>query len=112
MLSIESLKAFGADTDEALQRCMNNEAFYLKLVGNIIADQKIFLLKNQQDNNKMDLAFETAHSLKGIYGNLSLTPIYVPVNALTELLRNRTQTDYSPLMNEIIRQKALLDNLA
>ena len=33
MLTIEKLREFGADTREGLTRCMNNEAFYLRLVG-------------------------------------------------------------------------------
>ena len=32
MLTIENLRAWGANTEEALRRCMNNEAFYLGLV--------------------------------------------------------------------------------
>ena len=32
MITLEQLRAWGADTDEALPRCLNNEGFYLKLV--------------------------------------------------------------------------------
>ena len=32
-MTIDSLKAFGANTAEGLARCMNNEAFYLRMVG-------------------------------------------------------------------------------
>ena len=32
MLTVEKLKEYGADTGEGLNRCMNNEAFYLRLV--------------------------------------------------------------------------------
>ena len=59
----------------------------------------------------LDKAFEVAHALKGIYGNLSLTPLTKPVSEITELLRSRTDTDYSALMNEIMAQKARLDAL-
>ena len=31
-MTIEQLKAYGANTDEALGRCFGNEAFYFKLV--------------------------------------------------------------------------------
>ena len=33
-------------------------------------------------------AFEAAHALKGAVGNLSLTPLYDPINEITELLRS------------------------
>ena len=32
MITLEQLRAWGADVDDALPRCLNNEAFYLKLV--------------------------------------------------------------------------------
>ena len=32
MLSIEALQSYGANVQEGLGRCLNNEAFYLRLV--------------------------------------------------------------------------------
>ena len=46
-------------------------------------------------------AFEAAHALKGSNGNLALTPIFAPVSEITELLRARAQTDYTPLIEAI-----------
>lgn len=34
MLTVEKLKAFGANTAEGVARCVNNEAFYLRMVSN------------------------------------------------------------------------------
>ena len=39
MLSIGALKNWGADVDEALVRCLNNENFYLMLVQKAVQDQ-------------------------------------------------------------------------
>ena len=83
MLTLEALRSYGADVEEGLHRCMNMEAFYLKLFD----------------------------SLKGIYGNLSLTPLFQPIQELTELLRARKDTDYSALLAEITAQKEKLDAL-
>lgn len=38
MLTIDMLRSFGADVEEGLGRCMNNEAFYLRLVGKVLDD--------------------------------------------------------------------------
>ena len=38
MLTIKSLKEYGANVDEGLGRCMNNEAFYLRLVNMAVGD--------------------------------------------------------------------------
>ena len=54
----------------------------------------------------------TAHALKGLYANLSLTPLTKPVSELTELLRNRTDTDHSALLAEAKAQFEKLCSLA
>ena len=59
----------------------------------------------------LDAAFESAHALKGVAGNLSLTPLYEPLVSITELLRAREDTDYSNLLNEILMQRDKLEKL-
>ena len=100
-MTIEELKAYGADTDAGLQRCMNNESFYLRLVKMIPGDDNFRKLKEAIEGGNLDAAFEAAHALKGILANLALTPLLAPVSEITELLRARTQTDYKPLMARI-----------
>ena len=109
MLTIEKLKEYGANVDEGLQRCMGNEDFYLKMVNLMLADNSIDKLKDAIAANNLDAAFEAAHALKGVASNLSLTPISEPAIEITELLRNRTEMDYSELVAKIVAQK---DNLA
>ncbi len=87
MMTVEALKAFGADTEEALRRCFNNEAFYLRLVGMGLADANFDKLKSAVEVGDNQAVFEAAHALKGSIGNVALTPIYEPICALTELLR-------------------------
>ncbi len=45
MLTIEKLRAYGADVDEGLARCMNMEDFYIGLVRKALADNKLPLLE-------------------------------------------------------------------
>lgn len=101
MLTLDGLKAFGADTEGGLARCMNNEAFYLKLVAKCVTDTSCEKLKEAILAGDLNTAFEIAHSMKGVYGNLALTPIYEPVTEITELLRGGTQTDYTPYVAKI-----------
>lgn len=56
-------------------------------------------------------AFDAAHSLKGVLGNLSLTPIYTPVAEITELLRRETDMDYKSRLDTILEKKDELDKL-
>ena len=98
MLTIEKLREYGADVDEGLARCMNMEDFYIGLVEKALADNRLPLLEQQIGKGDLDAAFETAHALKGMYANLSLSPLTQPVSEITELLRSRTKTDYTALL--------------
>ena len=108
MLTIEKLRDWGANVDEALERCLNNEAFYLRLVEKAIQDRNFEKLKDAMASGDLDKGFEAAHALKGVLANLALTPILIPVQEFTELLRSRTQADYTPLLARIDEEKARL----
>lgn len=111
MITIAALKEYGANVEEGLARCINSEDFYLKMVNMAVADQKIYDLEKALADNDLDKAFEIAHAMKGMFANLSLTPILTPVDEMTELLRSRTQMDYSPLLAETKEQFERLKSL-
>lgn len=108
MLTIESLRAFGADVAEGMNRCMNNEAFYLRMVRLSYADANFGKLRDAAERNDVTAGFEAAHALKGITANLALTPICRPVSELTEALRAGTPADFRPEAEKIL---ALRDEL-
>ena len=105
MLTIDALKQFGANTDEALTRCMGNEGFYFKLIGKAVEDKNFDALEEAIASRDLDAAFDAAHSLKGVMGNLALTPIYEPVYEITELLRARSEADYAPYLKTIAEKR-------
>lgn len=112
MLTIEKLREFGADVDEGLNRCMKMEAFYIQLVGTALADDHFEKLEKALADSDLDQAFECAHALKGVYANLALTPLFKPVSEMTELLRSRTEMDYTPLLQQAKAEKERLAQLA
>ncbi len=111
MLTIDALRAYGADVDDGLRRCMNNEGFYLKLVEKAAADPSFDQLKEAVEGGDLGRGFELAHALKGVTANLSLTPVETPVREITELLRNRTETDYGPYLDRIGEAREKLTKL-
>ena len=111
MLTIDALKKLGCDTDDGLTRCMGNEAFYFKLIGKVIDDKNFRALEDAVAAKDLDAAFDAAHSLKGVLGNLALTPIYEPVFEITELLRERKDIDYSEYLKTISEKRSELASL-
>lgn len=102
---LEKLKEFGVDIDEGLARLGGNEELYIKLIKMVIDDSNFDKLDKAIKENNLEVAFEAAHTLKGVLGNLSIKPIYEKVYEITELLRNKEQADYSLKIKEIINQK-------
>ena len=112
MITLETLKEYGADTDEALARCMNNEGFYLMLVGKSLNDANYEKLKEMIKAKNFDEAFSAAHALKGVVTNLSLTPLAEPIIEITEGLRAGEDRDYSDALAKMDEQLAKLKALA
>ena len=111
MITIDALNEYGADTETGLKRCMGNEALYLRLVSSVPGEPGFEKLKEAVEKKDLDSAFEEAHALKGVLGNLSLTPAFDAVSEMTELLRSRTDTDYAPLLAKIMEEKSTLEKL-
>lgn len=111
MITIDKLISFGANVEEGLARCVNNEDFYLMLVNKLINDTKIDDLAKQIEDGDLANAFSTSHSLKGLYGNLSISPIYDLLVELTDYLRERKEMDYHPIINELKKKKEEFNNL-
>ena len=102
MISIEELKNNGADVETGLSRCLGKEDLYFKLVNMGLGDAKFEEMGDALNSNDLQKAFELCHALKGVIGNLSLTPLYEALSALTEKLRNREEADYSSLYSDIL----------
>ncbi len=105
MLTIEKLKDYGADIDEALTRCMGKEDFYIMLCGMVKDDKNFEGLKTALAENDLKKGFEAAHALKGVVSNLALKPLLEPVVEITELLRSGTEMDYTELLDRIEKEK-------
>ena len=105
MLTIETLRRAGVNTEEGLRRLMNNETFYLRLVNMALDDAGFGKLSDAVGNDDRKAAFEAAHALKGVLGNLSLIPMYEKVSEMTELLRAGKDADYALLLRQLLEQR-------
>ena len=112
MLTIEKLIEYGADTADGLERCLNDESFYLELIPSALDRANYERIETSVRSGDLDHAFEAAHALKGVLGNLALTPIYTPVSEMTELLRaRRADADYEGLLRQMWEARDALEAL-
>ena len=97
------LEEYGADYQAIMGRFMGNEAFYLRIFSMFPKDESLTKLGQALSNNDYTAAFDAAHTLKGVTGNLGLSPLYQAVCAIVEPLRTgEAENDY-PVLYGMIR---------
>ncbi|MCR5403761.1 MAG: Hpt domain-containing protein [Butyrivibrio sp.] len=104
-MTIDSLKEFGANVDEGLERCMGMEDFYLEMIELGISDERFEMLGTALESGNMEESFEIVHALKGVIGNLALSPLYNTICEITEHLRAKEQIDYKVLYDRLMSQR-------
>ncbi len=85
----KQLEEGGADVDITLKRFMGNEAIYMKFILKFLDDKNYDVIMDSLSKKDYAGAFAGAHSLKGVSGNLGLTPVYEASSSITELLRDK-----------------------
>ena len=109
-MTMDSLRAFGANVDEGLERCMGMEDFYIEMIELGLSDERFENLGPLLEKKDFEEAFETVHALKGVIGNLALAPLYETICEITEHLRAKEDVDYILLYDKLIEQRQnLLD---
>lgn len=73
---MEQLKKEHCDVDGALKRCMDMEEVYMELLRMFAEDDAIDKLVKAQENQDVEDVFFQSHTLKGVYANLGITPLY------------------------------------
>ena len=100
----EIFQAYGADYTATMERFMGNETMYLKLLDMLFQDDNLKKLEQAVTEKDYTTAFEAAHTLKGVAGNMGLTPLYEAVCAIVEPLRAREQRDDYLALYQVIEQ--------
>ena len=108
MLTIDYLREFGADIQEGMERCMNDEAFYLELVDMVLDDESFEELSSAVKADDKKAAFSAAHALKGLTANVALTPLATVITEMTDLLREEKNADYPAYLDRILQMRDTL----
>lgn len=84
------LREWGADPDAAIERMMNDEIFYGKMLKKFAEEHELCELGIIARQDPAE-GFRIAHNLKGTAGILGLTPLYDAVSNVVEDLRGDPQ---------------------
>lgn len=84
---LTELQAYGVDVQDGLRRFVNNAALFEKMLKKFPAAAEQLPVETRFESGDLDAALADAHTLKGMTGNLSLTPLYEAYTEIVALLR-------------------------
>ena len=113
----EKLQANGVNLSSALNRFMDNEQLYERILSKFPMDENFLQMEKCLVENNINQAFSHAHTLKGLAGTLDLTTLLNILTPMTEQLRtgntegmqelfNQLKTEYNQICQLIAEHKA------
>ncbi len=84
---LEELRELGVDTEDAVKRFAGKASIYEKLIKKFPCTVKEHIILPDFGDDEVDDAIEKTHALKGVSGNLLITPLYNGYSDIVRLLR-------------------------
>jgi len=84
---MESLKAYGVDTEKTFERFMGNTDLYEKFLKQFPDDPSFSDIKPAFDRGDYEGALSAAHTVKGVAANLGLDPLAGACSETVSLIR-------------------------
>lgn len=87
MALLEEMQALGADVKEGMGRVMDDQSLYEMMLGMFVDEvEKDVISVDDFDKEDLEELTKRVHTLKGVAGNLSITPLFDGyMQALTQL---------------------------
>ena len=105
------LEEYGMDVPATMERFVNDKELYIECFRSFLLDKEFDLLEEHLNNEDYQAAINNAHNLKGVSGNLGLTPLYQALCLLVKALRNKDYEDarkrYVPVKNGLVHLRKL-----
>jgi HPt (histidine-containing phosphotransfer) domain-containing protein len=97
--------SFFIDFEDGLKRVMNNKAFFVKMLGKVKDDPNFKNLEAALEANDYEKAQISAHTLKGLSGNLSLTELFKQSREIeTQIKAKSVNPDQLGILRDIYTQ--------
>lgn len=102
------------DIENTLARFGNMESFYIKFLKKFVDDKNFETLSEGIEKRDIKIVKESAHTLKGVTGNLGITRLYeisVKLMKIEELSWEEILTLYEDLKKEMEKTREILKKL-
>lgn len=108
---LKKLEAYGVDLPQVMERFVDDEALYLECLSIFMSDPAFEGLCTALAAGDDSAAFDQAHALKGVAGNLGLTPLYQAIGNIVEPLRGGPHENLDRQLQDILEEKQRLEKL-
>lgn len=98
MSLLDKLESLGVDLQDADKRFNHNTSFYERLLKKFPAQMVNLPVLTCYNEGDLKAALENAHTIKGMTGNLSITPLY---NAYSDAVTLMRANDYPAAIDKI-----------
>ncbi|MEG1505242.1 MAG: Hpt domain-containing protein [Lachnospiraceae bacterium] len=109
---LEKLEKYGADVTGAMGRFLDDEDLYQTCFVVFLKDESFQKLGEAIAKKEYEKSFEYAHTLKGVAGNMGLTPMYQVLCDMVEDLRKEEYSNLSEYYKEVMNQLRILEQWA
>ena len=92
-MRFEQLEEYGIDWRSGLTRCMNNQAFYARMLSMFLQDQALSSAEAACRDKDYSTMFEHMHDLKGACANVGMTRLASAASPLVETLRSAAPSE-------------------
>ena len=88
MALLEEMQSLGVNVKEGMDRVMNDQSLYEMMLGMFVDEvEKGVIAVEDFDKDDLDELTKRVHTLKGVAGNLSITPLFEGYMEALTLLR-------------------------
>ena len=102
MSLLTDLQAFDVDIQDGLKRFVNNAALFERMLKKFPAASADLPVLPHFESGDLNAALANAHTLKGMTGNLSLTPLFNAYTDIVALLRESKPDQAKALLVSIL----------
>lgn len=101
---LNNLENYGVDLKTTMTRFVDDESLFVHCLSMFFEGKEFAQLDAAMAANDYKAAFEAAHTIKGLTGNLGLTPLYNKVCELVEPLRHGQTENVAALYGEVTKE--------
>ena len=108
---MKNLEGYGADIKGVMDRFLDDTELYQTCLEIFMGDEGFEELGQTLKQKSYEEAFDHAHTLKGVAGNLGLTPLFQAISEVVEQLRREEYEAVEEQYKIVLKEKTVVQSM-